>query len=344
MSEHQLERASTGRSRCKLCKEPIAKGGLRMGVEIDSSSFDGSMKVWHHGICAAIRRPHPFLAALTGYLGVVGAEREQLTAIANATKSGKLKQVIWRHATEPRCVLEFAAEKYLLVTFTAGKPLTVWGPLNEVIASVPDDDLQDVTDTALASGKTLTRDAKPAAPKPKAGKGRTLRQRFESKSGATTYAHDIVLDEAKCTVTRTDEIDTGDGMRPYGKPTKKKLATAELAAKYFRFWLSGEDSPKVSGDEVALDPQEDFKDVKDKSSDYRYLENAKTKQFFDIDRDASIVIVWEGAIGTRGVETVHETNWDGEAKDLYKKQLAAKTAAGYAEPPGFAGRRAARKN
>jgi hypothetical protein len=148
MSEHLLERASTGRSRCKLCKEPIEKGALRIGVTADSTSFDGTMKIWHHGICAAIRRPHPFLAALRNFMAVIGAEREQLTAIANATKSGKLKQVVWRHATEPRCVLEFAAEKYMLVT-SPGKWL-VWGPL--VVASVPDEDLQDVVDTATASG------------------------------------------------------------------------------------------------------------------------------------------------------------------------------------------------
>jgi hypothetical protein len=342
MGEHHLERASTGRSRCKLCKEPIEKGGLRIGVTADSTSFDGTMKIWHHGICAAIRRPHPFLAALKDYLGVIGAEREQLTAIANATKSGKLKQVVWRHATEPRCVLEFP-DKYMLVTFTAGKSLVVWGPLNEVIASVPDEDLQDVTDTAIASGKSLARDAPAAKPKPKPGKGRTLRQRFESKSGATTYAYEYVLDEAKHTVTRSSEIKTGKQFEPYGKPTKKKLESLELAQKYFRYWLSQQDSPKVSGDEVAIDPQEDFKDVKDKSSDYRYLEHATTKQFFDIDRDASNVIVVEGAIGTRGTETIHEHNWDGEAKDFYKEQLAAKIAAGYAEPPGFAGRRAAGK-
>jgi hypothetical protein len=39
------------------------------------------------------------------------------------------------------------------------------------------------------------------------------------------------------TVTRTSEIKTGKQFAPYGKPTKRKLATLELAQKCFRYWL-----------------------------------------------------------------------------------------------------------
>jgi predicted DNA-binding WGR domain protein len=332
MGEH-LERASTGRAKCKVCKEAIDKGALRMGTSMDSSSFDGSMTVWTHALCAAMRSPTPFLRALAGYEGKVpAAEKKQLEAIANTTRAKKLKQVVWRHRTETRCLLEFAQDYYVLFSTVIAR-----GTLDEVIASVPDEDLEDVVDTATASGKTLGR-AKPVA-KPAEGTAK-LRARYETKHSGTTYAYEIHLDEAKQTVTSWMEINS----KAYGKQKKKKLESVEQARKYFRYMLSDHQPAEfVDGDRVPLDPDEDFKDVKEKSPDYRYLENAKTKQFFDIDRDSSEVHVWEGTIGTKGGETVSEHNWDGEAKQHYKELLAAKQAEGYTEPPGFAGRRAAGK-
>jgi predicted DNA-binding WGR domain protein len=343
----QFERASTGRARCKICKEPIAKGEFRLGTTTDSSRFDGTMTIWQHAICAAMRSPMPYLRAAAAYEGVISpAHRAQLEAIANTTRARKIKQVIWRHATEPRCLLEFPQNQYALFTAVDGKAVVAKGTLDEVIASVPDDDLEDVVDTATASGKMLGR-AEPGKPKPKTAIAtRTLHQRFESVFGDVTYSYEIVLDEAKCQVTSAmGSRPTGEPLGPFGKPTKKKLETIELARKYFRYSLlqQRQQATFVDGDRVELDPEEVFRDVKDKSSDYRYVENAKTKQFFDIDRDASNVIVSEGALGTKGTETTHEYNWDGEAKQHYKEMLAAKLGEGYVEPPGLAGRRAAGK-
>jgi hypothetical protein len=56
-----------------------------------------------------------------------------------------------------------------------------------------------------------------------------------------------------------------------------------------------------------------------------------------------MLIAVEGAISTKGTQTVHEHNWDGDAKRRYKEPLADKLRAGYVEPPGFGGRRAAGK-
>ena len=120
-------------------------------------------------------------------------------------------------------------------------------------------------------------------------------------------------------------------LRPYGKQAKKKLETVELARYLLRERRA--EATFVDGDRIELDLDEVFRDVKDKSADYRYLENTQTNQFFDIDRDYSMVIVWEGALGTKGTETVHEHNWHGEAKQHYKELLAAKIAEGYVEPP-----------
>jgi predicted DNA-binding WGR domain protein len=233
-----------------------------------------------------------------------------------------------------------------LFTAVDGKAVVAKGTLEEVIASVPDDDLEDVVDTATASGKTLGRaDAgKPKRSSPVAS--RTLHQRFESVFGDVTYSYEIVLDEATFQVTSAmGSRPTGEPLGPFGKPRKKKLETVELARKYFRYSLlqQGQQATFVEGDRVELDPEEVFRDVKDKSSDYRYVEHAKTKQFFEIDRDSSNLIVTEGALGTKGTETTHEHNWDGEAKARYKELLAAKLGEGYVEPPGLAGRRAAGK-
>jgi predicted DNA-binding WGR domain protein len=319
VSEH-LEIAKTARARCQICKETIDKGALRLGVT--SRNYEGDTTSWSHAVCAAMRKPTPFLRALAGYDDAPKLERDQLAAIANATKGRKLVSVVWRHATEPRCVLEFARETYMLFTLVGKKRLVVEGPLHEVVASVPDGDLDSVVEAATAAGKQVS--AKAAA-KPPAAKGTAvLTQRFEHRWGAMTYTQDITLDEAKLQVT----------LASGGKPTRKKLPTLELARKYFRYCLARQTWTKVSGDDVELIPGEDFKDVKDKTPDYRYFENPTTKQFWDIDRDMSELHVTEGAIGTAGTETVEEFPWDGEAKSAYKQRIADKIAAGYAEPKG----------
>lgn len=330
MSESSLELSPTARARCKLCKEPIPKGVWRMRQSTPSPQFDGDITINMHAICAAMRRPLPLLKCLSEETTVDAAMRTQLTAIARTTRDRKLKEVVWRHATEPRCLLEFPKDVYVLVTQRDGKLVTVEGTLDEAIASCGDDDLQDVIDVAIASGKSVGRAAKPApAKKPTRGKAVVLTALFSDGR----YRHQIVLDEGKLRVSRT-----ADG----NKPQHTKLATVELARKYFRYALSQMTYPRTSftgGDPPMLDPDEDFKDVKDKSPDYRYLEHGT--QFWDIDRDYTELHLTSGAIGTKGTATVEVCDWDGDAKQRYKQLLAEKQAAGYAEPPGYAGRRAA---
>jgi len=153
----RLERASTGRARCRLCKEPIDKGALRMGVSGDSGSFDGTMMIWHHVLCAALERPAVLLRASALSNEIPAAVRAPLEAVANIVRAKKLVRVLWRHASEPRCLLELAGDRYTLVTELRGEPLVVRGALDEVIASVPDEDLEGVVDTAVAAGKSLPR-------------------------------------------------------------------------------------------------------------------------------------------------------------------------------------------
>jgi len=337
MSDETLEQASTGRAKCKSCKEPIAKDAWRLRIAMASGQFDGDMVAMHHAVCGAMRKPTGFLRALVANREIAQPLREALRAIANATLDKKLVQVVWRHATEPRCLLELAKQRYVLVTQRGGAVLSLEGSLDEMIASVPDEDLAEVVDTAVASGKAIgkaaAKPAKPAKATKAKSSGAIVRQVFRLKPESTgDSTREIILDEPKLRVSRGVE----------GGPFKhKKFATVELAQKYFRYLLSQMWWDKVDGDAVELDPDEDFKDVKDKSPDYRYLEHATTKQFWEIERDEMELHFAEGPIGTKGTVSEEVCDWDGEAKQRWKELLAEKLAAGYVEPPGFAARRAA---
>lgn len=332
MSESSLELSPTSRARCKLCKEPILKGSWRLSISEPSPRFDGDLTANMHALCAAMRKPLPLLKCLSETKQLEAALREPLTAIARTTRDRKMTNVLWRHATEPRCLIELPKNVYLLFTQRDGKLVQVEGTLDETIASCSDEDLQDVIDVAIASGKSVGRAAaSQPVTKPARGKAAVLTAVFAQGN----QRHQITLDEGKLRVSLTD-----DG----NKPRHKKLETLEQARKYFRYALARMTWPRKSfegGEAPALDPDEDFKDVKDKSSDYRYVENTKTKQFWDIDRDYTELHMTSGAIGTKGTASVEVCNWDGEAKQRYKALLAEKQEAGYAEPPGYAGRRAA---
>src|SRR5262245_56111800 len=70
---HKIEPAKTGRAACRTCKEPIAKGDLRLGEEVPNDFAPGGEMTfrWHHLECAAKKRPLALKAALAGYEGKV---------------------------------------------------------------------------------------------------------------------------------------------------------------------------------------------------------------------------------------------------------------------------------
>ncbi|XP_050237867.1 poly [ADP-ribose] polymerase 1 [Mercurialis annua] len=47
----KAEYAKSGRSSCKICKNPINKEGLRLGKMVQATQFDGFMPMWNHGNC-----------------------------------------------------------------------------------------------------------------------------------------------------------------------------------------------------------------------------------------------------------------------------------------------------
>jgi tetratricopeptide (TPR) repeat protein len=88
---------------------------------------------------------------------------------------------------------------------------------------------------------------------------------------------------------------------------------------------------KTNQEEVALDPDEDFKDVKDKSTNYRYYEHAEKGLFWDIDRYDEILDIWHGPIGKRGEQVIEEFEWASPAKEAYKEYCAEREDEGYNE-------------
>lgn len=61
--DHVLERAASNRSKCRGCGLRIDKGALRFGEQVENPYNDGVSTLWFHPICAAYKRPDPFLSA-----------------------------------------------------------------------------------------------------------------------------------------------------------------------------------------------------------------------------------------------------------------------------------------
>lgn len=59
-----IERASSGRAKCRVCSQVIARGELRFGEALPNAYGEGESHFWFHLMCAACARPEPFLEAL----------------------------------------------------------------------------------------------------------------------------------------------------------------------------------------------------------------------------------------------------------------------------------------
>lgn len=77
---HVIEPASSGRAKCRGCDQTIAKGELRFGERQPNAFGEGEMTLWFHLMCAAYKRPEPFLEALTNQQDL--ENRERLAAVA----------------------------------------------------------------------------------------------------------------------------------------------------------------------------------------------------------------------------------------------------------------------
>jgi hypothetical protein len=78
---HLIQPASTGRSKCRGCGEPIAAGTLRFGESLPNPFAEGETTHWYHLDCGAFKRPESFLEAIQALTEPLD-ETERLTAEA----------------------------------------------------------------------------------------------------------------------------------------------------------------------------------------------------------------------------------------------------------------------
>jgi hypothetical protein len=89
-----IERASTGRAKCRACGQAIARGDERFGDALPNSYGDGEALFWFHLPCAAHARPDTFLPALE-QSSVSARERAPLEALAKAgIAQGRLCRIL----------------------------------------------------------------------------------------------------------------------------------------------------------------------------------------------------------------------------------------------------------
>ncbi len=61
---HVIQPATTARSKCRGCGEPIAAGVLRFGESVPNPFAEGETTHWFHLDCGAFKRPESFLETL----------------------------------------------------------------------------------------------------------------------------------------------------------------------------------------------------------------------------------------------------------------------------------------
>jgi ribosomal protein L37AE/L43A len=81
-----IEEAKSGRASCRTCKKTIAKGELRLGVEVQTQFSDTPSMQWHHVLCAAQKLPTELKEALDAYTGDVPNRAELDQAMEDAAK------------------------------------------------------------------------------------------------------------------------------------------------------------------------------------------------------------------------------------------------------------------
>ena len=77
-----IERATTGRAKCRVCGQAIAKGDARFGEALPSAYGEGESMFWFHLACAACARPESLLPVLTQSSEPL-PERAELETLAN---------------------------------------------------------------------------------------------------------------------------------------------------------------------------------------------------------------------------------------------------------------------
>ena len=76
-----IERASSGRAKCRVCGQAVAKAELRFGEALPNAYGEGESLFWFHLTCAACARPESFLPVLAQTAEAI-EDRDELERLA----------------------------------------------------------------------------------------------------------------------------------------------------------------------------------------------------------------------------------------------------------------------
>jgi hypothetical protein len=90
---HLIEPAPSGRAKCRACKQPIAKGRLRLSEEVPNAFGEGTAAHFYHLECGAYRRAEAFLLAAREF--DIEAVPEQAEPLSGAELQRLLEVAEW---------------------------------------------------------------------------------------------------------------------------------------------------------------------------------------------------------------------------------------------------------
>ena len=91
---NEIERAKSGRAKCRKCREKIEKDEFRFGYEV-SGEFGDTIQ-WYHLKCAAEKIPVDFESTLKDFSGQI-PDRDELLAVIEQNR-GKQKPTTYPYA------------------------------------------------------------------------------------------------------------------------------------------------------------------------------------------------------------------------------------------------------
>ena len=89
-----IERASTGRAKCRTCGQAIGKGEERFGEALPNAYGEGESLFWYHLRCAACSRPEALLAVLEQGQAVPDGTSELITLARGSVSQPRLSRIL----------------------------------------------------------------------------------------------------------------------------------------------------------------------------------------------------------------------------------------------------------
>jgi len=89
-----IERASTGRAKCRACGQAIAKGEQRFGEALPNAYGEGESLFWFHLRCAACCRPDSLLAVLDQSQAASAESAELRTLARDGVAQPRLSRIL----------------------------------------------------------------------------------------------------------------------------------------------------------------------------------------------------------------------------------------------------------